>query len=49
MTYISGFVLAVPKANKQAFIAHAELADPLFRELGATRVIECWEEDVDLA
>lgn len=46
MTYVSGFVLAVPKANKDKFIAHAEHADPIFVEMGATRVLECWEDDV---
>ena len=46
MTYVSGFVLAVPRANKDAFIAHASLADPMFTEMGATRILECWEEDV---
>lgn len=46
MTYVSGFVLAVPKANKDRFIAHAESADPIFTEMGATRILECWEDDV---
>lgn len=42
MSYIDGFVIAVPTANKQEFIAHARHFDPLFIELGAIRVIECW-------
>jgi len=46
MSYIDGFVLAVPKANKQAFIDHARLADPIFMECGAVRVLECWQGDV---
>ena len=46
MPYIDGFVAAVPTANKQKFIDHANLGDPVFIELGATRVIECWEDDV---
>lgn len=46
MSFIDGFVIAVPAANRQRFIDHAEHADPGFMELGATRVIECWEEDV---
>ena len=46
MTYIDGFVMAVPKANKQKFIDHAQLADPMFLELGAIRVLECWADDV---
>ena len=46
INYVSGFVIAVPKANKDRFVAHAEEADPIFLELGATRILECWEEDV---
>jgi uncharacterized protein YbaA (DUF1428 family) len=46
MTYIDGFVIAVPKANKQKFIDHAGKADSLFIEMGALRVIECWGDDV---
>jgi uncharacterized protein YbaA (DUF1428 family) len=46
MAYIDGFVIAIPKANKQKFIDHAALADPMFIEMGATRVIECWADDV---
>ena len=46
MSYIDGFVIAVPTANKQKFIEHARHFDPLFIELGAIRVIEGWGDDV---
>ncbi|HMM77879.1 MAG TPA: DUF1428 domain-containing protein [Gammaproteobacteria bacterium] len=46
MSYIDGFVLAVPTANKQKFIAHAELGDSVFMDLGAVRVLECWGDEV---
>lgn len=46
MSYIEGFVLAVPTANKDSFIAHAQTADQVFLEHGATRILECWGEDV---
>lgn len=46
MSYIDGFVIAVPTANKEAFIAHARQFDPVFLEYGATRVVECWGDDV---
>ncbi|WP_159978068.1 MULTISPECIES: DUF1428 domain-containing protein [unclassified Novosphingobium] len=46
MTYVDGFVIAVPKANKDRFIAHARLNDEIFMEHGATRVVECWQDDV---
>jgi len=46
MAYIDGFVLAVPTANRQKFLEHARLGDSVFMELGATRVLECWGDDV---
>jgi uncharacterized protein YbaA (DUF1428 family) len=46
MSYIDGFVIAVPTANKDKFIQHANAADSLFMELGATRILECWGDDV---
>lgn len=46
MSYMDGFVIAVPKANKQKFIDHAEKFDRLFIEYGALRVVECWQDDV---
>lgn len=46
MSYVDGFVIAVPKANKEKFIEHAKLGDRVFYELGATRIWECWGDDV---
>lgn len=46
MTYVEGFVVAVPTANKDAYLAHARKALPLFKEFGITRVVECWGDDV---
>lgn len=46
MTYVDGFVLAVPSANKQEFIDHARSTDSVFKELGAIRILECWGDDV---
>ncbi|MBZ8142460.1 RNA signal recognition particle [Rubrivivax gelatinosus] len=46
MSYVDGFVIAVPTANKQQFIAHASRFDALFIEQGATRILECWGDDV---
>ena len=46
MSYVDGFVIAVPTANKEKFIAHAREFDPMFLEFGATRVLECWGDDV---
>jgi len=46
MSYIDGFVIAVPAGNRQAFLDHARGFDPLFIESGATRVVETWGDDV---
>jgi uncharacterized protein YbaA (DUF1428 family) len=46
MSYIDGFVIAVPTANKQKFIEHARHFDAMFIELGAIRVVEAWGDDV---
>lgn len=46
MTYVDGFVLAVPAANKQAYLELAARMVPIFKEFGATRVVECWGDDV---
>ncbi len=46
MSYIDGFVIACLEANKQKFIDHAAKADPMFLEMGALRVVECWGDDV---
>jgi len=46
MSYIDGFVMAVPTDNKAIFIDHARAVDSIFRELGAARVMECWSSDV---
>ncbi len=46
MSYIDGFIIAVPKANKDKFIEHATLGDGVFMDLGALRVVECWGDDV---
>jgi uncharacterized protein YbaA (DUF1428 family) len=46
MSYVDGFVIAVPTENKQKFIDHAKQFDALFIEMGATRILECWGDDV---
>jgi uncharacterized protein YbaA (DUF1428 family) len=46
MTYVEGFILAVPTANKEEFRQHAADAAPLFREFGVKRHVETWGDDV---
>jgi uncharacterized protein YbaA (DUF1428 family) len=46
MTYVEGFVAAVPAANKEAYRRHAAEASVLFKEFGVARMVECWGDDV---
>jgi uncharacterized protein YbaA (DUF1428 family) len=46
MSYVDGFVIAVPTTNRQEFIDHAKKFDNLFMKHGATRIVECWGDDV---
>lgn len=46
MGYVDGFVVAVPEGNKEAYLDLASRASVLFRKYGATRVVECWGNDV---
>lgn len=46
MSYLDGFVIAVPSVNKDAFIAHARKGDTVFTDFGATRVVETWGDNV---
>ena len=46
MSYVDGFVIPVPTANREKFIGHAGKFDVIFLEYGATRVLECWGDDV---
>ena len=46
MSYIDGFVIAVRTADKETYTDYARRMDALFLDFGATRVVECWGDDV---
>lgn len=46
MSYIDGFVVPVLAGNKEAYRAMAARAAPVFMDHGATRMVECWGDDV---
>ena len=46
MTYIEGFIVPVPEANRDAFVAHANKLAPILREIGVERQVEAWDSDV---
>jgi TetR/AcrR family transcriptional regulator, transcriptional repressor for nem operon len=45
-TYIDGYVIAVPLANKEAYIRHVQENILVFKQYGALRVMECWADDL---
>lgn len=46
MSYVDGFVAAVPVANKADYMTHAKQAAEVFIDHGALRVVENWADDV---
>jgi uncharacterized protein YbaA (DUF1428 family) len=46
MTYVDGFVAAVPTANRERYRQHAQAAAVVFKEHGALTVVECWGDEV---
>lgn len=46
MAYVVGFVVPVPKANKDAYLKQARDAVGLFRGYGVTRMVEAWGDEV---
>ena len=46
MTYISGFVVAVPNANRDAYRACAAAAAEIFRDYDAIELVEAWGDKV---
>lgn len=46
MSYIDGFVIPVPADKKETYRALAVQASAVFKEFGATRVVECWGDDL---
>lgn len=46
MSYIDGFLLAVPNAKKEEYREHAEKFAVMFKEHGMLSLFECWGDDV---
>ena len=46
MSYIQGFLIAVPTNNKEAYRDLAVKSAPIFREYGAVRIVESWGDSV---
>lgn len=46
MSYVDGFVVAVPTKNKEIYRTFAQEAAAVFKEYGALQLVECWGDDV---
>jgi uncharacterized protein YbaA (DUF1428 family) len=46
MSYIDGFIVPVPADKKAAYHEMAAKAAVIFKEYGATRIVECWGNDL---
>ena len=46
MSYVDGFLAAVPAANREAYITFATKAAEVFKDHGALKLVENWGDDV---
>ena len=46
MSYVDGYLLAVPTAKRADYTEFAERCAPYFTKYGALAVAECWGDDV---
>jgi uncharacterized protein YbaA (DUF1428 family) len=46
MSYVDGFIVAVPKANLEAYKAFAAKAGAVWKSYGASAYVECIADDV---
>ena len=46
MTYVDGYVVAVPRAKKAEYLTMAEASGKVFKACGALSVMESWGDDV---
>ena len=46
MSYVDGFVCPAPQAKREEYRKHAAAAAAIFKDHGATSVVEAWGDDV---
>lgn len=46
MSYIDGFLIPVPRDKRAEYEEQARKAAPIFMDLGATRIVETWSDDI---
>lgn len=46
MSYVDGFVAAVPNDKKDIYIEYSKMTSEVFKDHGAVSIVENWAEDV---
>lgn len=46
MSYIDGFIAPVSAVGQDAYLHHARICAEVFKECGAVKIIEGWQDDV---
>ena len=46
MPYVDGFVIPVPKKNRDSYLKVANVCAPVFKKHGALSIVESWGDDV---
>lgn len=46
MSYVDGFVAALPNNKKQDFLDHSRISGEIFKRHGALKTVENWGDDV---
>ena len=46
MKYVDGFLIPVAAGKKDAYLASARKMESILKEFGATRVVECWGDNI---
>ncbi len=45
-TYFDGYVMVVPEAQRDAFVAYVQRCVPVYQAYGALRVLDAWANDL---
>ena len=46
MAYVEGFLIPVPRDKRANYEKMARAAAPIFKDLGALRIVETWSDDI---
>jgi len=46
MSYVDGYIVAVPVDRKEVYTKFASVAAAVLKDYGALQVVECWGDDV---